>query len=139
MLSADAIARVTGLSTFYASGTGAVENFSHCVVTKSAESSERVRLEIELDDPAVPSVQELENAKAADKGVSLPGELGPGYSAILKDADGRPSGAYVSAWTSDGTKTLSIRLYQGAPGRDHQADVVEFVRQLRPVLLDPKT
>ncbi|MEU0564759.1 hypothetical protein ABZ297_05065 [Nonomuraea sp. NPDC005983] len=41
------------------------------------------------------------------------------------------------AWHQDGSKMLSIRINQGAPGRDHQADAIEFARQLKPLLLTP--
>lgn len=135
LISNQAIARATGLDHFYASGTSSVSHFSYCNVSKSPDIKEPVRLSIELHDPMPFSLEGLERRRVADKGVPLPNGAGPGYSAIIRREDGEPSGAYVSAWTSDGTKMLSIRLYQGAPGRDHQADVIEFARQLRPLLL----
>jgi hypothetical protein len=100
---------------------------------------EPVRLSFELHNPLQFSLEGLERRRVADKGTALPAEVGPGYSAVLTREDGEPTGAYVSAWTTDGTKMLSIRLYLGAPGRDHRADVIEFARQLRPVLLTSKS
>jgi hypothetical protein len=90
---------------------------------------------IELHDPFSSTLQSLEGTKVADKGADLPNGLGPGYSAPIKDKDGNSVGAKALAWTRDGSKMLDIQIIQGAPGRDHQADVVEFVRQLRPLLL----
>lgn len=135
LISKEAIARATGLDDFYASGTNSVSHFSYCVVSKSPDMKEPARLSIELHDPLQFSQEGLERRRVADKGVALPNGVGPGYSAVIKGEDGEALGAYVSAWTPDGAKMLSIRLYQGAPGRDHQADVIEFAKQLRPVLL----
>ncbi|TMR93039.1 hypothetical protein [Nonomuraea basaltis] len=135
VLSEQAVARATGLADFYASGTNSSTNFKYCVVSKSADVKEPVRLEIQLDDDLAFSLEGLERRRIADKGVPLPSGVGPGYSAVIRGENGQPLGAYASAWTPHDTKLLSITLYQGAPGRDHQADVIEFARQLRPLLL----
>lgn len=137
-LSRQAISRATGMDDFYASGTNTLEHFGYCMVSKSADMSEPVMLSFEVHDPLPFSLGSVERRRVADKGTPLPSGVGPGYSAIIRGKDGEPSGAYVSAWTPDGTRLLSIRLYQGAPGRDHQADVIEFARQLRPALLPSK-
>lgn len=139
LISSQAISRATGLDDFYASGTRTVSHFSHCIVSKSADMQEPVRLSFELHDPLQFSLEGLERRRVADKGTVLPAEIGPGYSALLRREDGEPAGAYVSAWTADGTKMLSIRLYLGASGRDHRADVIEFARQLRPILLTSRS
>ncbi|MEU7746730.1 hypothetical protein [Nonomuraea sp. NPDC049158] len=81
------------------------------------------------------SIQSLEATKASDKGVSLPNGLGPGFSALIKDEEGTPVGAYALAWVPDGSKLLSVKIARGAPGRDIRADAVEFAKQLKPFLL----
>ncbi|MFI7708620.1 hypothetical protein [Nonomuraea sp. NPDC049480] len=90
---------------------------------------------IELQDPFPSTLESLNNAKARDRGADLPNGLTPGYSTPLKDTSGNIVGAKALAWTKDGTKVLAIRIARGAPGRDHRADAVEFMRQLRPLLL----
>lgn len=135
ILSQQAITRATGLTEFSTSGTKSPTRFKYCVVSKPADTKEPVRLEIELHPDLAFSLDGLERRKVADKGAALPAGAGPGYSAIIRGEGGQPRGAFASAWTSHGTKLLSITLYQGAPGRDHQADVIEFARQLRPLLL----
>lgn len=135
LLSSQAITRATGLTDFYASGTNSPTHFQYCVVSESVNAKAPKRLEIELHDDLAFSQEGLERRRVTDKGVTLPAGVGPGYSAAIKGKDGEPLGAYVSAWASHGTKLLSVTLYRGAPGRDHQADVIEFARQLRPLLL----
>ncbi|MFI6500283.1 hypothetical protein [Nonomuraea typhae] len=138
VLSRTAISRATGLAEFSSSGTETLAHFAYCLIRNPADSGAPLRLAIELDDPMRSTVDGVERKKATDKGVSLPAEVGPGYSAIIRDQGGEPAGAYVTAWTPDGARLLSIELYRGAPGRDHRADVVEFAKQLRPVLLDKR-
>ncbi|MEV4478044.1 hypothetical protein [Nonomuraea sp. NPDC049504] len=92
---------------------------------------------VELHDPYPSILQSLENGKARDSGVALPDGVGPGYSAPVKDTNGNLVGGKVFAWTPDGSKMLAIQIVKGAAGRDHQADAVEFARQLRPLLLAP--
>ncbi|WP_346114863.1 hypothetical protein [Nonomuraea maheshkhaliensis] len=90
---------------------------------------------VELQIPFASTLQSLELGRTRDRGIDLPNGLTPGYSAIIKDTDGNTVGAKAFAWTQDGTKMLAIHIVKGGPGRDHQADVIEFVRQLRPLLL----
>ncbi|MEQ4725180.1 hypothetical protein [Nonomuraea sp. B19D2] len=92
-------------------------------------------MSIELYNPFDSTLESLEYTKTKDGGSDLPSNAGPGYSAPIKDADGRIIGAKALAWTENGTKLLTIYIARGAPGRDHRADIVEFVRQLRPLLL----
>ncbi|MGW4411909.1 hypothetical protein ACWEJ6_48410 [Nonomuraea sp. NPDC004702] len=137
LISRAAITRATGLTEFYASGTELVSHFAFCQVMRSTSVSEPMWMLIELRNPMATSVQSLEFTRASDKGVRLPNGQGPGFSALINDGEGNPVGAYVLAWTSDGIKLLSIRIERGAPGRDVRADVIEFARQLRPILLAP--
>ncbi|MGW4411775.1 hypothetical protein ACWEJ6_47685 [Nonomuraea sp. NPDC004702] len=135
LLSDQAIKRATGLTHFYASGTNSSTRFQYCVVSESANAESPKWLEVTLDPYLAFSREGLERRRVIDKGVALPVGVGPGFSAAIKTKDGEPLGAFVSAWATQGTKLLSITLYRGAPGRDHQADVIEFARQLRPILL----
>ncbi|MCP2364194.1 hypothetical protein HD597_011214 [Nonomuraea thailandensis] len=135
LLSNQAIGRAIGLSDFYASGSTSANDFSHCVVSKSPSIRDKASMTVELQDPFPSTLQSLENGKARDRGVTLPSGVGPGYSAAIKDTDGNIVGAKAFAWTQDGTKVLAIQIVKGAPGRDHQADAIEFARQLRPLLL----
>ncbi|MEU4232012.1 hypothetical protein AB0F17_47635 [Nonomuraea sp. NPDC026600] len=135
LIARDAIARAIGLKSFYADGTTSAAHFAYCIVTRSPNDSQAAWMLIEVKDPLPYSVQSLEARKASDKGVDLPNELRPGYSAPIRDQDGEPVGAYVSAWTNHDPKLLSIKIFRGAPGRDHQADAIEFARQLKPFLL----
>lgn len=135
LISSQAITRALGLDTFYASGSTSAANFSRCIVSRSPAIEDRARISVELHDPFASTLQSLEHTKDIEKGADLPSDVGPGYSAALKDKDGNTVGAKVLAWTQDGTKMLSIQIVQGAPDRDQQADAVEFARQLRPLLL----
>ncbi|MEV0165227.1 hypothetical protein [Nonomuraea fuscirosea] len=92
-------------------------------------------MSIELHNPFGSTVDALNNAKIEDKGTDLPADASPGYSAPITDTDGNVIGAQARAWTQDVTKVLDIRIVRGGPGRDHKADVVEFIRQLKPLLL----
>ncbi|MGW4410923.1 hypothetical protein ACWEJ6_43290 [Nonomuraea sp. NPDC004702] len=134
-ISRAAIARATGLDDFYTDGTESVSYFGYCQVTASTSVSDPVRMLIELHNPTPTPIQNLEYTKSIDEGISLPNDLGPGFSALIKDKEGAPVGAYVLAWTPDVIKLLSIRIERGAPGRDVRADAIEFARQLRPLLL----
>ncbi|MFB9470310.1 hypothetical protein ACFFR3_12380 [Nonomuraea salmonea] len=125
------------MSDFYASGSTSASDFSHCVVSKSPSITDKALMTVELHDPYPSILQSLENGKARDSGVALPDGVGPGYSAPVKDTNGNLVGGKVFAWTPDGSKMLAIQIVKGAAGRDHQADAVEFARQLRPLLLAP--
>ncbi|NRQ32959.1 hypothetical protein HII36_14070 [Nonomuraea sp. NN258] len=92
-------------------------------------------MSIELYNPFDSTLESLEYTQEKDKGIDLPSGAGPGYSAPIKDADGNVVGAKALAWTQEGKKLLSIYIARGAPGRDHRADVIEFARQLRSLLL----
>lgn len=135
VISHDVIALATGMSEFYADGTESVEHFAYCMISRSPSVSEPTRMLIERRAPSTSTLQGLEARRISDKGTALPPEIGPGFSAPIKGKDGESVGAYAIAWTPDGGKTLTVSIARGAPGRDHQADAVELVRQLRPVLL----
>lgn len=135
LLSRQAIGRAIGLSDFYASGSTSANGFSHCVVSRSPSIKNQASMTVELHDPYPSTLQSLENGKARDRGAALPSGVGPGYSAPIKDTEGNVVGAKAFAWTQDATKVLAIQIVRGAPGRDHQADAIEFARQLRPLLL----
>jgi hypothetical protein len=139
LISRDAIARTTGLKDFHTDGTTSVAHFAYCIVTRSPNTSEPAWMAIELRDPPAMPIQALEATRISDKGVSLPSDLGPGFSALIMDKEGAPVGAYALTWTSDGGKLLSVRIARGAPGRDKRADAIEFARQLRPMLLTTKS
>ncbi|MFI6739177.1 hypothetical protein ACIBI9_40175 [Nonomuraea sp. NPDC050451] len=135
LLSSQAIGRAIGFSNFYATGSTSANDFSHCVVSKSPSIRDKASMTVELHNPFPSTMQSLENGKVRDRGVALPNGIGPGYSASIVDTDGNIVGAKAFAWTQDGTKVLAIQIVKGAPGRDHQADAIEFARQLRPLLL----
>ncbi|NRQ36665.1 hypothetical protein HII36_33245 [Nonomuraea sp. NN258] len=136
LISKDAIGRATGLTRFSASGSEPGGPFKLCSVIEEPDQGEGSRLLIEIYEPPPTSLQGLENTKAHDNGSELPEGLGPGYSALIQ-RDGEVVGAYVYAWTPDVRRLLSIRITHGAPGRDHRADAIEFLRQLKPLLLAP--
>lgn len=136
-LSSEAISRAIGLDTFYASGTNSPKDSSRCIVTRSPSIRDKALLFIELHSPFTSTLESLENTKSADKGIDLPADSGPGYSAAIKDTDGNTIGAKAFAWTRNGSKMLEIEIIHGASGRDHRADAIEFARQLRPLLLVP--
>lgn len=136
ILARHAIARALGRDDFHASGSTSVAHFSYCVISRSPAFEEKGALmSIELHNPFPSTLDALQNSKVADKGTDLPADAGPGYSAPYKDADGNAIGAQARAWTQDVTKVLDIKIVRGGPGRDHKADIEEFVRQLRPLLL----
>ncbi|MEU8361045.1 hypothetical protein AB0C27_34015 [Nonomuraea sp. NPDC048882] len=124
-----------GRDDFYASGSASITHFSHCVISKSPALEDKALLSVELHNPFPSTIDALQNSKVADKGTDLPTDAGPGYSAPITDTDGNIIGAQARAWTRDVTKVLDIKIVRGGPGRDHKADVVEFVRQLKPLLL----
>ncbi|MGW0805549.1 hypothetical protein [Nonomuraea sp. NPDC002799] len=135
LVSRQAIGRAIGLSDFYASGSSPPSAFSRCIISSLQSIEDRASMTIELQDPFPSNLESLDNAKARDRGVELPSGLTPGYSAPVKDPNGDVVGAKALGWTEDGTKVLVIKIAKGAPGRDHRADAVEFMRQLRPLLL----
>lgn len=133
LISRQAIARAIGLDGFLASGSRPGERFDRCIVSKPQSDDLGAELSISLDDPSALSLEELESTKQHDHGVDLPADLGPGYTAHYEGKKGLSTYAY--AWTPDTRRRLSIYITPGAQGRDHRADVIEFVRQLRPILL----
>jgi hypothetical protein len=135
LVSSDAIERAVGLSNPYTSGFLSSDHYSTCVISKSSKIEDKASMSIELQNPFASTLQSLELAKAQDRGSDLPSGLAPGYSAAIKDTGGNTVGAKAFAWTQDGTKVLAIQIVKGGPGRDHQADAIEFIRQLRPLLL----
>lgn len=135
LISRQAIARATGLEEFDASGSRPGEPFERCVVVESPGDGFEAQLSIDLFNPSALSVEELASTKEHDKGIDLPAGLGPGFTAQIEGENG-PS-TYAYAWTDDARRRLSIWITPGAPGRDHRADAIEFVRQLKPILLSP--
>ncbi|MGW4411569.1 hypothetical protein ACWEJ6_46610 [Nonomuraea sp. NPDC004702] len=135
VVSNHAIARALGISSFRASGSTSVKNFSHCIISRFPATEKKARMSIELYDPFASTLDSLEYTKTQEDGTNLPAEIQPGFSSLMEDADGNVIGARALAWTSDGTKLLSVMIARGAPGRDHVADVIEFTRKLRPLLL----
>ncbi|MEU8361233.1 hypothetical protein AB0C27_34980 [Nonomuraea sp. NPDC048882] len=133
LISRQAIARVTGLDDFLATGSRPGERFDRCVVRKQGGDDIGAELSITLDDPSALTLEELEGTKQHDRGVDLPADLGPGYTAQIEGDNGLRTYAY--AWTPDTRRRLSIWITPGAPGRDHRADAIEFVRHLKPILL----
>jgi hypothetical protein len=134
-MSTASIALAVGLSNFRASGSTSAADFSHCVITKLSESGSEAVMSVEVHDPLDTPMDNLAYAKTKDNGSDLPNGVQPGYSAPIKDTSGNTIGAKALAWTPDGRKMLVIQIVRGAPGRDHRADVVDFMRQLRPTLL----
>jgi hypothetical protein len=132
LISSTAIERITGVKDFEASGSRPGEPFSHCIVTDPSEQDREALLSVSFDDPSALSLLELESTKKHDRGVDLPADLGPGYTAHF-DGKAGPS-TYAYAWTPDARRRLSIWITPGAPGRDHRADAIELVRQLKPIL-----
>ncbi|MFF0775840.1 hypothetical protein ACFYUK_43610 [Nonomuraea wenchangensis] len=137
LISKQAIIRATGLQEYEASGSEPGRPFSYCIVTDPQNEGRGFLLSVKLDNPSALSLEELTNTMKHDRGVDLPPDLGPGYTAEFESKNG-PS-TYAYAWTPDTRRLLSIWITPGAPGRDHRADAIEFVRQLRPILLAPST
>ncbi|MFI6995676.1 hypothetical protein [Nonomuraea wenchangensis] len=135
LISRQAITRATGLHDFLATGSRPGDPFSRCIVRKLQSDEMGAELSITLDNPSALSVAELEGTKKADHGVDLPADLGPGFTAQFEGKHGLST--YANAWTPDARRLLTIWITPGAPGRDHRADAIEFVRQLRPILLSP--
>lgn len=135
LISRQAIARATGLDDFLATGSRPGERFDRCIVQELGSEEIGARLSITFDDPSAISLEELLSTKEHDKGADLPADIGPGFTAQIEGKDG-PS-TYAYAWTPDARRRLSIWITPGAPGRDHRADAIEFVRQLKPILLSP--
>ncbi|MGN9786905.1 hypothetical protein ACTMTF_36165 [Nonomuraea sp. ZG12] len=134
LISSQAITRALGLEDFYASGSNSASDFSHCIIGRSPAIEDKARMSVELHDPFNSTLQSLQHTKASDMGIDLPSDIGPGYSASIKDGNGKTIGVKVLTWTQDGSKMLSIQIVQGAAGRDQQSDAVEFARQLKPLL-----
>ncbi|MGR6914168.1 hypothetical protein ACU635_07945 [[Actinomadura] parvosata] len=135
LISRQAIARATGLDEFLATGSRPGERFDRCIVRKLQSADLGSELSISIDDPSALSLDELEGTKQHDQGIDLPAELGPGFTAQFEGKNGLNTYAY--AWTPDTSRRLSIWITPGGPGRDHRADAIEFVRQLKPILLTP--
>ncbi|MEV1169193.1 hypothetical protein [Nonomuraea sp. NPDC049784] len=133
LISREAIIRATGLQDYSASGSQPGESFERCVITQTQSQKLGAQLSIELHNPSPFTVEELESTKRIDKGTDLPAGLGPGFTARTEGKNG-PS-TYAFAWTDDARMMLSIWIVPGAPGRDPRADAIEFVRQLKPILL----
>ncbi|MFC5824984.1 hypothetical protein [Nonomuraea insulae] len=133
LISRQAIARATGLDGLLATGSRPGERFDRCIARKLHSDDIGAELSITFDDQSSLSLDELEGTKQHDRGVNLPADLGPGFTAQIEGKNG-PS-TYAYAWTPDTRRRLSIWITPGAPGRDHRADAIEFVRQLKPILL----
>ncbi|MFG1617992.1 hypothetical protein ACGFI3_35015 [Nonomuraea wenchangensis] len=135
LISKQAIIRATGVEEYETSGSEPGKPFSYCIVTDPQDEERGFLLSVKLDNPSALSLEELQNTMKHDRGVDLPPDLGPGYTAEFESKNG-PS-TYAYAWTPDTRRLLSVWITPGAPGRDHRADAVEFVRQLKPILLSP--
>jgi hypothetical protein len=132
LISRQVIARITGLDEFRATGSRPGEPFDRCIVRKEGGDAIGAALSITFDNPSALTVEELEGTKQHDRGQDLPADLGPGFTAQIEGEDGMKTYAY--AWTPDARRRLSIWITPGAPGRDHRADAIELVRQLKPIL-----
>ncbi|MFC4008217.1 hypothetical protein ACFOY2_13375 [Nonomuraea purpurea] len=137
MISRQSIERATGLSDFtvkkYMSNDG--KRLESCSVYPNPPTSSSYRLKIEIDDPSVLSLSEIEGTKAARDGVDLPADAGPGFTfTIVEFGVKYQTGGW--AWARNGSRMLSVSLDETPSNRDPQKDAAEFIRQLRPILLD---
>ena len=68
LISSQAITRILGLDTFYASGSTSAADFSHCIVGRSPAIEDKRECRVELHDPFKSTLQSLQRTKAIDKG-----------------------------------------------------------------------
>ncbi|WP_219468502.1 hypothetical protein [Nonomuraea rhizosphaerae] len=136
LISAQAIQIAVGFGDYTANGTkmDMGKRFKSCTVAKRPVDAQGARLSIQFFDPSLSTAQDLENDKASRAGEDLPDGLGPGYVTPIKES-GKVVGARAFAWTADGGRLLSVNIRHGSSRRDPGADAVEFLRQLRPILL----
>ncbi|MEU8319768.1 hypothetical protein AB0C33_15515 [Nonomuraea sp. NPDC048881] len=137
LISRQSIERATGLSDFtvkkYMSKDG--KHLESCSVYTNPPTSSAYRLKIEIDDPSELPLSRLEGAKAARDGVDLPADAGPGFTFTIVESGVKYQTAGW-AWARDGSRGLSVSLDDTPSNRDPQKDAAEFIRQLRPIVLD---
>ncbi|MEV4468434.1 hypothetical protein [Nonomuraea sp. NPDC049504] len=136
LISTDAIRIATGFRDYVALGTKLGQGrFGSCSVSEDAGD---LGLVIEVFDPSPHDAEDLERTRQGVHGQDLPAGLSPGFAARRAGPGGKNI-AFVYGWTSDHQRLLSVKITEGAAGRDSVADAVEFFRQLRPVLLDERS
>ncbi|MGW4797393.1 hypothetical protein ACWEPC_33740 [Nonomuraea sp. NPDC004297] len=136
LISKQSIERATGLSDFtvqkYMSDDG--KHLESCYIYTNPRSGSGYRLRIEIDQDPLP-LKDIERIKASSDGVDLPADAGPGFAFTLVEF-GENYETAGWAWARDGSSMLTVTLAETPSNRDPQKDAAEFIRQLRPVLLD---
>ncbi|TMR15461.1 hypothetical protein ETD86_27165 [Nonomuraea turkmeniaca] len=138
LISKQSIERATGLSDFtvkkYMSDNG--KHLESCYIYTKPRNESGYRLKIEIDDPSPLPLSQIAGSKASRNGVDLPADAGPGFTFTIVEF-GVNYGADGWAWARDGSRMLSVTLAETPSNRDPQKDAAEFIRQLRPIVLDP--
>ncbi|MEV4019897.1 hypothetical protein AB0J35_56410 [Nonomuraea angiospora] len=137
MLSRQSVERATGLSNYtvekYMSDDGKL--LQSCYIYAKPRTGNAYRLKIRIDDPSQLPLSRLEGSRASRNGADLPTNVGPGFTFTLMES-GEKYGTDGWAWAQDGSRMLSVSLSNTPSNRDAQKDVIEFIRQLRPIVLD---
>ncbi|MEV4364418.1 hypothetical protein [Nonomuraea sp. NPDC049625] len=137
LISRQSIERATGLSDFtvqkYMSDDG--KHLDSCYIYTKPRNKSGYRLRIEIDNTSPLPLSDIERIKASSDGVDLPAEAGPGFTFTLMESGVKYESAGW-AWARDGSSMLTVTLAETPSNRDPQKDAAEFIRQLRPILLD---
>ncbi|MEV4391227.1 hypothetical protein [Nonomuraea sp. NPDC049607] len=137
MLSRQSVERATGLSDFtvekHMSDDGKL--LRSCSFYAKPHTGNAYRLKIRIDDPSQLPLSRLGGSRASRNGVDLPADAGPGFTFTLVES-GEKYGTDGWAWSRNGSRMLSVSLSDTPPNRDAQKDAIEFIRQLRPIVLD---
>ncbi|MGW2161640.1 hypothetical protein [Nonomuraea sp. NPDC001699] len=137
LVSKQSIERATGLSDFtvqkYMSDDG--KHLDSCYIYTKPRSGSGYRLRFEIDNTSPLPLKDIERIKASSDGVDLPSGSGPGYTFTLVESGVKYETAGW-AWARDGSSMLTVTLAETPSNRDPQKDAAEFIRQLRPIVLD---
>lgn len=136
LISKQSIERATGLGDFtvekYMSDDG--KHLDSCYIYTKPRNKSGYRLRIEIDTSPLP-LSNIERIKASSDGVDLPADAGPGFTFTLVESGVKYETAGW-AWARDGSSMLTVTLAETPSNRDPQKDAAEFIRQLRPIVLD---
>ncbi|MFC5825142.1 hypothetical protein [Nonomuraea insulae] len=139
LISRESAERATGLSDFtvekYMSDDG--KHLESCYFYRKPRNGSGYRLRVEIESTRPLPLSQIEKSKAFRKGVDLPADAGPGFTFTVVE-DGVDYGTAGWAWARDGSSMLMVSLSETPPNRNPQKDAIEFIRQLRPILLTPK-
>ncbi|GAA1023334.1 hypothetical protein Aple_084340 [Acrocarpospora pleiomorpha] len=112
--------------------------FPECEVHEKLDdvSEGDLLLAVDLQEPVTNTAEQQVSSRLKEGLPSIPADIGKGVSGSIRDShDDQVIGIFAQTFL--GTRLLTIEIYKEAPGRDRRADAIEFLRQLRPVLLAP--